>query len=120
VKRITEQPLVRFLGRGLWRLEEPMIYHVGCEDSTDVIDVPDGFVTDFASIPRAFWSLLPPAGEYAPAAIIHDWLCRVQTRTKKEADQIFEEAMQVLGVPWMTRKTMYFAVRWFGRYHKED
>src|SRR5262245_7866555 len=28
------------------------------------VEVPTGFVTDFASIPRAFWSLLRPDGDY--------------------------------------------------------
>ena len=72
MKRITEQPLVRFLGNGIWRLEEPFEYHVGGEKSHDVIVVPVGFVTDFASVPRAFWSLYPPTGPWAPAAIVHD------------------------------------------------
>ena len=38
------------------------------------VQVPVGFVTDFASIPRLFWSLLRPDGLYAYAAIIHDYL----------------------------------------------
>jgi hypothetical protein len=28
------------------------------------VDVPVGFITDFASIPAPFWPLLPPDGEY--------------------------------------------------------
>ncbi|MDI5166053.1 DUF1353 domain-containing protein, partial [Salmonella enterica subsp. enterica serovar Montevideo] len=39
------------------------------EDKNDVIEVPVGFVTDLATVPRIFWSLLPPDGEYAKAAI---------------------------------------------------
>lgn len=40
--------------------------------------VPKGFVTDLASIPRVFWSLLRPDGEYAYSAIIHDYMYWMQ------------------------------------------
>lgn len=39
-----------------------------------VIIVPAGFVTDFASTPRALWSVLPPTGRYQLAAVVHDFL----------------------------------------------
>jgi len=58
------------------------------------VTVPKGFVTDFASIPRLFWSLLRPDGDYVYAAIIHDYLYWTQMRTRRESDQIFEFAMQ--------------------------
>ena len=32
--------------------------------TTFVIVVPTGFVTDFASTPRALWSVIPPIGRY--------------------------------------------------------
>jgi hypothetical protein len=82
--------------------------------------VPAGFVTDLASIPRVLWSLLPPHGRYAKAAIIHDWLYATGIGGREYADDVFLEAMEVLGVsPWK-RKTMYWAVRAFGasRYKK--
>ncbi|EAA2596645.1 hypothetical protein DNM18_25345, partial [Salmonella enterica subsp. enterica] len=41
-------------------------------DNSDVIEVPKGFITDHATIPRIFWILLPPDGRYAKAAIIHE------------------------------------------------
>jgi hypothetical protein len=43
-----------------WELLAPFEYHVGCEGSGIVIVVPAGFVTDFASIPRFLWAILPP------------------------------------------------------------
>ncbi|EJR6247694.1 DUF1353 domain-containing protein, partial [Salmonella enterica] len=68
-----------------------------------------------ATIPRIFWTILPPDGKYAKAAIIHDWMYDNALRTKKEADKIFLDGMTVLGVPRLKRKIMYWAVRWFGR-----
>lgn len=40
-----------------------------------VIIVPAGFITDFASIPRVFWSIpgFSPSGPLAVAAILHDF-----------------------------------------------
>lgn len=43
-----------------WELVEEFEYHVGSVDSNEVICVPQGFITDFASIPRIFWNILPP------------------------------------------------------------
>ncbi|EBS8009877.1 DUF1353 domain-containing protein, partial [Salmonella enterica] len=81
----------------------------------------DSSITDLASVPRIFWTLLPPDGKYAKAAIIHDYLYDNALRTKKEADRIFLDGMTVLGVPKWKKTIMYWAVRWFGRgmYEKE-
>lgn len=75
----------------------------------------DSSITDLASVPRIFWTLLPPDGKYAKAAIIHDYLYDNAQRTKKEADRIFLDGMTVLGVPKWKRTVMYWAVRVFGR-----
>ncbi|EJI2433989.1 DUF1353 domain-containing protein, partial [Salmonella enterica] len=93
---------------------EPFEFYLS-DDNSDVIEVPAGFVTDLASVPRIFWTILPPDGKYAKAAIIHDYLYDNALRTKKEADLIFLDGMTVLGVPRLKRKVMYWAVRWFGR-----
>ena len=49
--------------------------------------MPTGFVTDFASIPPIFYSVLRPDGEYAYAAVIHDYLYWTQTRPREDADE---------------------------------
>src|SRR3954454_19309299 len=38
------------------------------------VSVPKGFVTDLASIPQLFCSILPPTGRYSYPAIVHDFL----------------------------------------------
>ncbi|EHI7918926.1 DUF1353 domain-containing protein [Salmonella enterica] len=70
---------------------------------------------DLASVPRIFWSLMPPDGRYAKAAIIHDYLYDNALRTKREVDRIFLDGMTVLSVPKWKRTVMYWAVRLFGR-----
>lgn len=85
------------------------------------VKVPRGFVSDFASIPREFWSLLRPDGEYAYAAVIHDWLYWVQVTSREEADAIFDNAMRDFHVDALSRVTITAAVRQFGEsYWKEN
>lgn len=76
------------------------------------VHVPAGFVTDFASVPKVLWNLLPPTGSYGKAAVIHDFLYRTDgAATRAEADAILLEAMAALGVGWWTRRTIYYGVR---------
>ena len=82
---------------------------------THLISIPIGYVTDLASVPRVLWSVFPPHGRYAKAAIVHDYLYSNAIGTKTWADQVFLEAMTVLNVPRWRRTVMYLAVRLFGR-----
>jgi hypothetical protein len=59
--------------------------------------------------------IFPPHGKYAKAAIVHDYLYSQAVGTKAFADNVFNEAMAVLGVPKWRRLAMYWAVRAFGR-----
>ncbi|EKO1021331.1 DUF1353 domain-containing protein [Salmonella enterica subsp. enterica] len=114
MSRFTTPAILEMLGHYNWRVHEPFAFYLS-DDSSDVIEVPVGFVTDLATVPRIFWALLPPDGKYAKAAIIHDYLYDNALRTKKEADKIFLDGMTVLGVPKWKRTIMYWAVRLFGR-----
>lgn len=114
MSRFTTPAILEMLGHYNWRVYEPFEFSLS-DDSSDVISVPAGFVTDLASVPRIFWTLLPPDGKYAKAAIIHDYLYDNALRTKREADRIFLDGMTVLGVPRWKRTIMYYAVRLFGR-----
>lgn len=114
--RILQYPKVQQISGSDWVLLEDLEYHVGSEDSTDIITVPAGYKTDFASVPRAFWSIFPPFGKYSSAAVIHDYLYGTRSRPRKECDKIFLECMEVLGVNWITRHTLYRSVRMFGMF----
>jgi hypothetical protein len=121
--RITDTFLVQEVvgkqrgGRSCVRLQAPLMYCVGHEDSEERITVPAGFETDFASIPWGLWNLFPPWGAYARPAIVHDYLYEVggqipgRCYTRKQADGIFREAMGVVGVPAWRAAIMYRAVR---------
>lgn len=87
---------------------------MGTKDSKEIISVPAGFHTDFASIPRLFWMFLPPDGEYTQAAVLHDFMCETKRRSKFRTSQIFKEAMLVLGVKKWVANLMFIAGQWFG------
>ena len=109
----TNTPAIKQLPDGIrWVTMEDFEYHVGSEDSNDVIRVPKGTVSDGASIPRFLWRVVGhPWGSYAYAAILHDYLCNLEGYPRKKADYVFYEAMGVLGVSWFKKTIMYLAVR---------
>lgn len=101
-----------------WKLTEPFEYHVGEYPSEFVLRVPEGFTTDFASVPRIFWALISPYGKAGKAAVVHDYLYHLnrvglEVVTRKQADGIFLQAMGVLGVAAWRKYPMYLAVRLF-------
>lgn len=130
------QPLeLEYMDGHLWRLTACFDYHLKHDNGREVVPVPIGFVTDFASIPRVLWNILPPTGGYGKAAVIHDALYQKRIVTnvagisrfvdRGEADAILKEAMEVLGVGWFTRWTIYSGVRtggWlaWGRYREAE
>jgi hypothetical protein len=97
-----------------FRVVQEFDYHTDV-DTLFVIHIPAGFLTDFASVPKILWNILPPNGQYGKAAVVHDYCYRTPGFcTKDEADSVFLEAMTALGVGWWTRMTMYKAVHFFG------
>jgi len=110
----TDNLVVEKLAPRLWRTYRAFEYHIGALNSTNVIYVPEGFLTDFASIPRVFWIWLPPDGIYTQAAVLHDYLYNTKMFERKTCDKIFKEAMTILKVDKFNKYMIYKAVRWFG------
>ena len=94
-----------------WKLLSPFRYRIGEMDSDEIITVPKGFVTDFASIPRMLWVVLPPWGTYGKACVLHDYLYFSGIYDRNRCDDIFLESMGVLDVSWVKRRIMYRGVR---------
>jgi hypothetical protein len=89
------EPLLPFGDSHNWIVLTPLVYTIG--DTSDHIDVPAGFVTDLASIPRIFWGpplFLTPAGQYSRASIVHDYLYWSQKCTRDQADRLLVIAMK--------------------------
>lgn len=90
-----------------WKLTEDFI--VKYNDFTYV--VPEGFLTDFASVPKipVIYQLLHDKAKVS--AIFHDWLYSEKPCTRREADLAFLEAMEEEGLNFPTRMAMYKGVR---------
>jgi hypothetical protein len=92
-------------------------YLTGWEGAgAEFVDVPDRFTTNFASTPRFVWPIFPPTGKYAQIAVVHDKLflapvirsaLSARPSTREEANSIFLDGSEVLGVSWFARKVMY-------------
>ena len=94
---------------GEWVMVEPLIYHSEILDET--IEVPIGFLTDFASVPRlpVLYSLY---GDRAHReSVLHDWFYFTAYVSRAKADRIFLEAMKSRGKSLFVRQGMYLGVR---------
>jgi hypothetical protein len=131
---------VEYLDGHGWKIHESFEYVLGDVNGAERVIVPIGFVTDFASVPRLFWNVLPPTGKYGKAAVIHDYLYQyrfivkigplpdpaaVRLCERGEADRLLKEGMEVLGVGKVTRWVVYAGVRVGGwaawqKYRKQE
>lgn len=96
-----------------WSLTKPLTY----QGNTESFAAPVGFITNFASVPRLFWSILAPWGRHMKAAVMHDYFYRTGCVSRLDADRLFYRMMKQLGVSWWRRHTMYRTVRLFGAKH---
>ena len=79
-----------------------------------IINVPVGFTTDFASIPRLFWNIYPPHWyAYRHPAIVHDYLYMEQDiiTSRKFADMEFKRMLLSFGVSRFTAWLFWACVR---------
>lgn len=113
----TAPPRLSYAGLGLYVLDGPCQY-VG---DRETITIPDGARTDLASVPRLFWSLIPPTGAYEAAAVLHDHLCDELARAHRkrsrpavgarDTDGLFRRVMRESDVAGPTRWVMWWGVR---------
>lgn len=90
-------------------LTGPLFY--ASEIAKGVIIVPEGFVTDFATVlrlPIIYWLFGNTARK---AAVIHDYLYQSGRFPRAMCDAIFREASEVTGVPAFKRWGMWVGVR---------
>lgn len=95
-----------------WLVTTPFLYYSAVLERE--LAVPAGFVTDFASVPRLPVVYLMTGGVAVRPAVIHDYLYRGQIVPRRQADAVFEEAMELTGHPWWRRRLMWLGVRVFG------
>lgn len=92
-----------------WHILQPLVYE--SDVAQQVFAVPEGFVTDFASVPRLPLAFLLTGDSAHEAAVIHDYLYQKKTVTRELADKVFLEAAQVSGEPGWKSWLMWAGVR---------
>lgn len=94
-----------------WKLLSPLIFK---STTYGLIHIPTDFKTDFASVPRIpiVYSMFGNTSH--SAATVHDWLYSGRAKvSRKQADEVFIEAMKAKNQSKWRRKPMFWAVRLF-------
>lgn len=107
----TSALVVEEIDGTFWKVREPLGY-AGADEH---FEVPIGFRTDFASVPRPVVWLIPRYGVYTRAAILHDYLLRSESVSKVDADGLFRRALRECAVSLPRRWMMWAAVRFGSR-----
>jgi hypothetical protein len=92
-----------------WTILQPLIFE--SDLAQKVFIVPEGFVTDFASVPRLPLAFLLTGDSAHEAAVVHDFLYQRQEIPRQMADAVFEEAAKVSGEPGWKSWLMWAGVR---------
>jgi hypothetical protein len=95
-----------------WILRAPLIW----AGEKETVTVPEGFVTDLASVPRMAQGMpgFEPTGLSRRPAVLHDWLYSSGELRRMEADAVFYRALRREGAHEATARIYYRAVRVFG------
>jgi len=83
------------------------------------IVVPQGFITDFNSVPRGLWNWFPP-WEYLEAGIVHDYLYWLGKNTRQEADEVHRLIVGLKGANILKRRVIYLGLRVGGQGSWDD
>lgn len=127
---ILKQPPIRHLldaPRDDWYVVEEQI--VFRWNQFAYATIPEGYVTDGCSVPKALWGIFPPLGAFLVPGLIHDYLYEskeikleksgewyVYRFTRKEADDYFLQLLNLYS-PLTKRRNYirYLVVRAFGK-----
>jgi hypothetical protein len=107
---------------GDWRLYLPFSFTVYYDSgASELFTVPEGFITDLASVPRFPGMFLLFGGKARKSAVPHDYLYRTGERSREFADAVFYAAMRHEEPAWR-RAIMWLGVRlggWLFYFTKE-
>ncbi len=115
----------RYIGGGYFELLAPLDVKIGGQ----VLRIPKGFITDFASIPKLARWLIAKTEDHIKGAVLHDYLYSLRGRisfigigkrteniSRKQSDKLFLVGMKVCKASLWKRFLMHSAVRLFGWY----
>lgn len=98
-------------GRDTWTLAEPFRFKVDGKS----YEVPVGFSTDFASVPRFVWPIISPY-ELGVGCIPHDYGYSTHDGAKDFWDTVFLACMEKDGIPLWKRQVAYYSVSLLGQH----
>lgn len=94
-----------------WKILTPLVYESDLLGRSVCVDI--GFVTDFASVPRAPLAYFLAGNSGNRAAVVHDYLITTGEVDRRTADEVFLEALVSSGVDNWRAHLMYVAVQSF-------
>ena len=93
---------------GLWATTSPAVIYG--------IKVPQGFVTDGASVPRLLrWLFARVGAPHQVAALLHDQMYAEQLVSRRHADRMYYRVCKHMGVGGSAAAAMYLALILFGQ-----
>jgi hypothetical protein len=119
LKQFNGDVILEDLDNGSWKLQNDFSY----EDDSIQVTIKSNFITDGASIPKIFWSIVgnPLENDLLKPAIIHDGLYTLMQLKRLECDKLLKEMMLFNGTSKAKTYFIYYAVRFFGGSHwKKD
>lgn len=114
------------LKRPMYRVTKAFRFYFDTDEGRMWVFVPEGFLTDGATVPKFLHWIISPWGKHGQAAVIHDLLCIYRTVFHFDygksdispklisnywVHRVFLEAMVVADVGWLKRTVMYWAVK---------
>jgi hypothetical protein len=120
---------VRELPHGFKQLLNPFYAKITLDEGGAVeVIIPEGFTTDYCSVPRIPFAYLLFGGMANEAGVLHDALyspwpgiivANMHTReavevTREWADSVLYFALETCGVGWFARRMMYTGVKLAG------
>lgn len=89
-------------GLGIVRLKQT---YEAQTDTMGLVTIPEGYATDFASIPRIGRPFFCQMGKTARAALLHDWLLHLDANHSRSV-KVFNEALKASNVSTVGRWIM--------------
>ena len=104
-------------GFPLFQLNRALIFEPRADIGPMRVIVPEGFITDLASVPRLpfiYWLL---NGIADMPGVVHDFMYSTNEYDRSVCDKVFLDAMLSIGVSRWRAYSIYIGVRSFGAEH---
>ena len=92
-------------GKETWELLTELTYGINSKEGKERIIVPEGYISDGATIPRMMWSIIPPLGNFIPAVFVHDILCLTKGNLKPRYNNLYLDKGLVPPEPLSSKET---------------